>query len=249
MSNPNGDPRVRNLLLATLPPDLLSRIEPHLETVRLEQRTAIEYPGEAFARVIFPIDCVGSMVAIAADGRRIEVGLFGVEGMSGTSLLTGCDPSPLETFMQLAGSAYAIDTATLRTLLDEAPALRAHFLRYLHCLSIQTTQTALSNGLGKLEERLARWLLMCHDRVPGDRLDLTHEFLSVMLGVRRAGVTVGTHILEGKALIRAERGRMTILDRPGLEAEARGSYGVSEGEYERIFGCRFPTDREPPNPP
>jgi CRP-like cAMP-binding protein len=104
----------------------------------------------------------------------------------------------------------------------------------------QTSQTALSNGQSKLEERLARWLLMCHDRINGDTVELTHEFLSVMLGVRRAGVTVGTHVLEGKGLIRASRGGITILDREGLEEEAQGFYGVPEASYARLIGFDQP---------
>ncbi|SPJ24903.1 Crp/Fnr family transcriptional regulator [Palleronia abyssalis] len=241
MAKAFGPPNDHNILLASLSPDLRAVLAPHLELVRLEQRSALEYPQEKIERVTFPVDCVGSMVAVGDEGRRIEVGLFGFDGMSGTSIVMGVETSPLEVFVQVAGDGYTIDTEVFRGLLDQHDALELHFKRYIHCLNIQTTQTALSNGQSKLEERLARWLLMCHDRVSDDRMALTHDFLSIMLGVRRAGVTVGTHILEGKGLIRAGRGVITILDRDGLEAEARGSYGVAEKEYARLFG-NPPTD-------
>lgn len=231
-----GRPDDRNLLLSSLSPDLFEAVKPHLNLVRLEQRAALEYPQEQIEQVIFPVSCVGSMVAIGENNRRIEVGLFGFDGMSGTSLVSGAGTSPLEVFIQLPGHGNSIEADAFKELLSTHERLRAHLSRYLHCLTIQTTQTALSNGQSKLEERLARWLLMCHDRIAGDRMELTHEFLAVMLGVRRAGVTVGTHLLEGKGLIRAERGVITILDREGLEAEAQGSYGVSEKEYLRLFG-------------
>lgn len=231
-----GLPGDRNLLLASLSKELHELLDPHLDMVKLEQKTSLELPQEEIARVIFPVSCVGSMVATGAPNRRIEVGLFGFDGMSGTSIVTGAGTSPLETFVQVPGYGYAIEAEVLRGLLETHHPLRAHFMRYVHCLSIQTTQTALCNGQAKLEERLARWLLMCHDRIPTDRLEITHEFMAVMLGVRRAGVTVGTHYLEGKGLIRAERGVITIRDRDGLESEARGSYGVPEREYVRLFG-------------
>ncbi|KAF0675869.1 Crp/Fnr family transcriptional regulator [Profundibacterium mesophilum] len=236
MAKAFGQPTDSNRLLSSLSPALRSLLEPHLHLTRFERQSVLQYPQETIGCVVFPVGCIGSMVAVGNDDRRIEVGLFGFEGMSGASVVMGVDTSPLEVFIQVAGDGYAIDTDVFRKLLRQHDELAAHFTRYIHCLNIQTTQTALSNGQAKLEERLARWLLMCHDRVPGDRISLTHEFLSVMLGVRRAGVTVGTHLLEGKGLIRAERGIISVLDREGLEKEARGSYGVAEKEYLRLFG-------------
>lgn len=231
-----GRPSDRNLLIESLPPDLRAALEPHLELRHFEQRSELEYPDEPPERVTFPISCVGSMVAISKEDRRIEVGLFGFDGMSGTGIVSGAETTPLEVFVQVPGRAYVIDANPFRGLLDDHAGLRMHFTRYFHCLNIQTAQTALSNGHAKLEERLARWILMCHDRIANDRLDLTHEFISIMLGVRRAGVTVATHLLEGKGLIRAERGVITVLDRTGLEAEAKESYGMAEKEYNRLFG-------------
>ncbi len=225
----------RNHLLQSLSADDRARLDVHLEPVEMAMGMVLEMPGEKITRVYFPETGLGSMIAVGREGHRIEAGLFGFDGMSGTPVLTGGTQSPHETFMQIGGHGRAIATERLSELLDESASMRQHLLRFLQALFIQATHTALSNGRARLEERLARWLLMCHDRIEGDTMVLTHEFLSVMLGVRRAGVTVGTHQLEGKGLIRAGRGRITVLDREGLEHEARHCYGVPEDEYERLY--------------
>lgn len=225
-----------NNLIATLPEPDRVLIEPHLKAVDLGLGKSLEKPGERVETVYFPLSGVGSMVAVGSKGRRIEAGLFGREGMSGSTIVTAAERSPHETFIQVAGHGLSIEAGRLRELMDTSPSLTRHLLRYTQALFTQTAHTALSNGQAKLEERLARWLLMCHDRLDGDDLELTHDFLAVMLGVRRAGVTVGTHLLEGKGLIRAVRKRITIMDREGLEVEAQQSYGVPESEYIRLIG-------------
>ena len=122
----------------------------------------------------------------------------------------------------------------LRGLMEKSPALAAGLMRYAHVFAVQAGHTALANAQGKIEERLARWLLMAHDRLD-DELHLTHEFQSIMLGVRRAGVTTALHQLEKLALISTTRGCVTVLDRHGLEESANGLYGVPEAEFERLF--------------
>ncbi len=229
-------PKGQNNLLATLNESDSKLILPHLRQVELERGRVLEDPDRPVEMVYFPITGVGSMVAIGRDGRRIEIGLFGREGMSGTSVVSESDQTPMESFMQVGGHGLAIRAEMLRDVMESSPSMHRHFLRFLHVLLTQTSHTALANGHAKLEERLSRWLLMCHDRIDGDEMELTHEFMSVMLGVRRAGVTVGTHILEGKGLIRATRGRIIILDREGLEAQAMQSYGIPEDEYDRLIG-------------
>ncbi len=156
--------------------------------------------------------------------------------MTGIAIVMGDDQSPNETFVQLAGAGHVISAEHLRSALDSSPSLRLTLLRYAHTFVVQTAQTALANGRAKIDERLARWLLMASDRIEGPDLALTHEFLSVMLGVRRPGVTDALHRLEGDRLIRAKRSSITIRDRAGLERVANGSYGVSERDYERLFG-------------
>lgn len=233
LPRPNG----HNHLIATLSPENQALLQPHLSDVALEIGMVLEEPGQPIKQVVFPVSGITSiLVSGASNKRRIEAGLFGCEGMSATSILLGALSTPNELRVQVPGHAQQIRTETLRELLTQSLSLQQHFLKFIQALWIQTSQTALSNKNGSLEERLARWLLMCHDRVEGDRLVLTHEFIALMLGVRRAGVTEGTQILEGKGVIRAKRGEITVLDREGLEEEADGSYGVPEAEYERLFG-------------
>ncbi len=138
--------------------------------------------------------------------------------------------------VQLPGTGHRIEAAALREAMGAEPAIRERFLRYAQAFSVQVAHTTLANGRHTIQARLARWLLMCQDRVGGDNLDLTHEFLSLMLGVRRAGVTMATHDLEGRGLIKATRGRIRVIDRAGLEAAAPGIYDVPEAEYARLMG-------------
>ena len=229
-------PYGQNNLISTLSDADRSLIEPHLTPVQLGKGVVLEEPDTPIKQVHFLMSGVGSTVASDKNGRRIEVGLFGLEGMSGTPVVMHSGFSAHMTFMQIGGDGLAIEADSLRDLMQNSPSLQHHLLRYVQVLLMQTGRTALSNGQSKLEERLARWLLMCHDRISGDMINLTHEFLSIMLGVRRAGVTIATQVLEGKGLIRAKRGQIVILDRDGLQEEAQGSYGIPEAEYTRLIG-------------
>ncbi len=184
----------------------------------------------------FPETAIISVVARNHGGRSIEAGLIGFDGMTGIAVVLGDDQSPNETYVQLAGVGHVISAADLKSALDDLPDMRLTFLRYAHTFMVQTAQTALANGRAKIDERLARWLLMASDRVEDPEMNLTHEFLSLMLGVRRPGVTDALHRLEGEHLIRARRSSISIRDRAGLELVADGSYGVSERDYERLFG-------------
>jgi CRP-like cAMP-binding protein len=226
----------RNRLLGVLTPADLDRLRPHLQLTTLRLRQVLEEPHQPIQQVYFPESGLTSAVAHTKHDRGIEVGLIGWEGMSGLSVVMGNDRSPNETFIQAAGSGYRIPAEALRQALEASPTLRICLLHYVQAFLIQTSQTALANGRAKLEERLARWLLMVHDRFDGDEFPVTHEFLALMLGVRRPGVTVALHILEGAGLIRSTRGLLTVLDRQGLESVADGSYGVPEAEYERLIG-------------
>lgn len=225
----------QNNLISTLSVTDRALIGPHLKSVKLGKGAVLEEANTPISRAYFLTSGVGSTVASSKNGRRIEVGLFGFEGMSGSTVVLQGGHSSDESFMQIAGDGLEIEADVLQDLFQQSPSLQRHLLRFVQALQTQTAQTALANGQYKLEERLARWLLMCHDRISGDSMNLTHEFLAIMLGVRRAGVTVGTHLLEGKGLIQAERGRITILDREGLEDEAQDSYGIPEAEYARLI--------------
>ncbi len=229
-------PSGQNCLIHAMPAEDRALIEPHLKMCELEQQHLLEAANEPVETVYFPVSGIGSMIALGGQGRRIEIGLFGREGMSGTAVVMDTDKAPHEIVMQVGGRGFAIEAGRLRDIIASRPSVQRILLRYVQVLATQTAHTALSNGQSKLEERLARWLLMCHDRIGGDEMELTHDFLSIMLGVRRAGVTVGTHLLEGKGMIRATRGMIRILDREGLEELAEASYGVPEREYERLMG-------------
>jgi CRP-like cAMP-binding protein len=138
--------------------------------------------------------------------------------------------------VQCAGRGLRISAQRLREAMDKSAAIRNVLLQYGHAFVLQMSYTAIANGRSKLEERLARWLLMAHDRVDGDTLPMTHEFLSLMLGVRRPGVTLALHLLEKDGLIQASRGAILIADRRGLEQISNGAYGKPEAEFQRLFG-------------
>lgn len=226
----------RNLILASLSQRDAELLQPHLKPVNFKVCHSMEKPHTPIESVYFPETGIASIVAIGDHGRRIETGIFGRDGMSGSAIVMGWDSSPHEIYVQCAGAGQSIASDLLREAMDRSASLRNHFLRYIQFMMIQTAHTALANGRAKLEERLARWLLMYHDRLEGDELLLTHDFLALMLGVRRAGVTVAIHLLEGRGLIKASRGTIIVVDREGLVEKANGSYGVPEAEYKRLMG-------------
>jgi CRP-like cAMP-binding protein len=226
----------KNELLRRLTPGDLSLLEPHFERVTLKLKTVLQRPGAPIEFVYFPENCVASLVARMPRGRDAEVGVIGFEGMTGTPIVMGDDRQPCECVIQLPGDATRLPAKAMAEAIAASPTLRLFLLRYVQSLSTQTSFTALVNARSKLEERLARWLLMFADRVDGEELELTHEYLSIMLGVRRPGVTVAIQVLEGKGFIRAKRGVVIIRDREGLMELANGAYGVPEGEYERLVG-------------
>ncbi len=240
MSDPTR-PSVRNRLLAQLCSEDFDLLQPHLELVTLNRGDVLITPSQPIEHVYFLEAGITSVIANTAGGRRIEIGLTGRDGLAGTPDLLGVDSTPHETFMQIAGSGLRIKTGYLRQAIQQSPTLHALLLRYVQAFTIQTSHTALSNGSHKIEERLARWLLMCHDRLDGDDLPLKHEFIALMLGVRRASVTEAVNILERRGIIRAGRGNIVVLDRARLEERAGDSYGVPEAEYRRLIGP--PTDR------
>ncbi len=227
---------VRYLLLSKLSADDFLLLQPHLEPVVLDRGDVLVQPNEPIAYVTFPEAGVTSVVANTDGGRRIEIGLTGRDDLAGTPVLLGVDRTPHETFMQVAGSGLQIKTERLKEAMEQSPSIHDLLLRYVQVFTIQTAQTALSNGSHKIEERLARWLLMCHDRLDGNDLPLTHEFIAIMLAVRRAGVTEALNILEEQGIIRAERGNIVVLKRKKLEKAAGDSYGLPETEYRRLIG-------------
>ena len=186
-------------------------------------RMVIEEPHEPISQVFFPLSGITSVVTGEAD-QRIEVGMIGRDGMTGVSILLGADRSPHQCFVQVAGDALRMTVGAFKSALDAEPAMHRPFLLYARSFMLQTAQTALANGRFTIEQRLARWLLMTHDRTQDREIPLTHEFLSLMLGVRRPGVTIALHSLEEAKLIRNRRGCIVILDRAKLTEVAGASY-------------------------
>lgn len=227
----------QNRLLASLSPADLSPLRKSLKPIDLPVEMVLEKPNEPIEQVYFFESGIASVVA--GEGPRIEVGLIGREGMSGLSIVMGDDRSVNSTFMQGSGAGFRIGAKEFGRLLERSTTLRLSLLRYVQVFSTQVTQTAVANGRGKLEARLARWLLMAHDRFSQEPFPFTHRFLALMLGVRRPGVTVALHFLEGYGLIKATRGLITVVDRKGLETHADPSYGVPEAEYERLIGRKI----------
>jgi CRP-like cAMP-binding protein len=226
----------KNELLRRLSTKDFELLSPHLERVELELRTVVHPAGRPMEFAYFPDTCIVSSVAKVPKGKDVEVGMIGFEGMTGNALLLGDDRQPLECVIQYAGVASRVASSALAKAVAASPSLKAIFLRYVHGLSIQASYTAWTNARSTLEQRLARWLLMYADRIEGETLAVTHEYLSILLGVRRPGVTVGIQILEGKGLIRAKRGLVVIRDREGLIELAEGAYGIPEAEHKRLVG-------------
>ncbi|MGQ0534278.1 MAG: Crp/Fnr family transcriptional regulator [Caulobacteraceae bacterium] len=225
-----------NRLLSALSATDLALLSPHLTRVPLLTRALVEARDEVITHVYFIESGIVSVLARAGEKESIEVGLIGCEGVTGGGVILGDHRAPHEAFVQLQGSAMRIATPALCEALAESRSLHQLLLRFVHVFNIQIAHTALANGRVKIEDRLARWLLMVHDRIEGDEALLTHELIAQMLGVRRPGVTDALHELERKGMIRSQRGVVRIVDREGLETLASGTYGVPEREYRRLIG-------------
>lgn len=235
MSHPSQS-YVRNCLLSALSGDDYALLAPYLEAVPLEKGQLLIEKNVPFEHVYFPERGLGSVMSSAPSTQRVETSLFGRDGMSGISLVLGTAQTPQATIVQVEGDGYRIATGALEEAIGRSRSMHRLFLLYVQATVAQTSATALSNVVQSIEERLARWLLMTHDRMDGDELPLTHEFLSIMLGVRRPSVTTALHVLEGDHLISARRGLVTVLDRDGLVDLADGVYGEPEAEYHRLLG-------------
>ena len=227
---------IRNLLLAKLPSRDWALVAPHLEMVTLKERQVVEAPGKPITHVYFVETGMVSVVAENAEDHRIEVGVIGREGMTGVPVIHGDDRAQHLAYLRIGGHGRRMTAAAFLAALDKCPALRNLAWKSAHAFAIQTAHAALANGRAKLEERLARWLLMARDRLDGDSVPLTHELLALMLGVRRAGVTVTLHSFERRGLVATRRGRLTLLDRTGIEKIAGAFYGAPEAELKRLMG-------------
>lgn len=218
-----------NRILSRLSRQEFALLEPHLEAVDLPVRKSLEARRKRIDQVYFIKSGFASVVANGTSKPSIEVGIIGREGMTGLAIVMGHDRAQHETYIQVAGRGLRISAAKLREADERSMTLHRAILRYAHAFLLQTTTTALANGRSKIEERAARWLLMADDRIDGDDLPLTHEFLGLMLGTHRPGVTIALQALEKAGLITTRRSHITIIDRKGLEKSSNGTYIRSDG--------------------
>jgi CRP-like cAMP-binding protein len=226
----------RNKLLAAMSASDLALLRPHLKSLPMAVFTDMEQPHHRIEMVYFMDIGIASVVAVQPDDVKVEVGLIGREGMSGLAVVLGGDQSPNSTYIQVAGEGQRIPAKELRKAMAASESLRSLFLKFAQVFMVQTTQTAIANARANIDQRLARWILMAHDRMGDDTIRLTHEFLALMLGVRRAGVTVALQNLKRRKLIDSGRSQIVVRDREGIEGLARGYYGVPEKEYRRLIG-------------
>lgn len=222
-----------NKLLQSLSKSELGHLGKLLEAVTLDRDRQLATANRPIEHVFFPESGVASIVARTPEGHEAEAGLFGREGF-GPAI--GIDSTPFDVFIQIPGEGYRLPVAALRECIKASPDLAQKLLFFAHVMNVQMTCTGLSNAVHQVDERLARWLLMCHDRGDGDEIVLTHEFMSMMLAVRRPSVTSALHILEGNHFITAQRGHITMRNRDKLDELAVDTYGKPESENRRLLG-------------
>jgi CRP-like cAMP-binding protein len=226
-------PTIQNHLLNALSNEDLAQLQPHLQPMTVHLGQVLIPPHQPIDQLFFPLSGFASVTN--DDSDKIEVGIIGSEGLVGVAVLLGSDRTPLDHFVQAPGEVLCIDADAFRAAVDRSASMRNLFLRFVQTLLVQTAQTAFTNASFGIEARLARWLLMCQDRLGTDSLVLTHEFLSMMLGVQRTSVTLALQALEENGLIRARRGRVEVRSREKLKELADVSYGVAEAEYTRLI--------------
>lgn len=234
---PLEDPDDRgNRLLAAVPAADRRRMQERMEPVKFDLRQPVYEPGKPIEYVYFPLTAVISMLAVMDDGQAVEVATMGNEGMAGLPVFLGATTSPDLAFAQIPGRALRMPAGEFRELANGAGVVQALLQRYTQAFFVQLAQGAACNRLHSLDQRLARWLLMTHDRVGQDQFPLTQEFMAQMLGVRRATVTEAAGRLQQADLITYRRGIITILDRPGLEAASCECYRIITAEHARLLG-------------
>ena len=232
-----GDPHA-NRLLGLLPQGDYKRLHPHLQRIPLGYRQSLYRAHKPIGFVYFIETGVGSLVNTMANGDAAEVGTIGNEGLVGLPLLLGDDRAPTSVYVQVPGVGLRMKATLFEKELERSASMRAVMLRYAHAFFNQVAQSAACNQFHSLQQRCSRWLLMTHDRMQSDEFLLTQEFLAMMLGVQRTGVSAAAGALQRAGLIRYRRGNVTILDRRGLIKRSCECYGVSKKEFDRLLGDR-----------
>jgi CRP-like cAMP-binding protein len=224
-----------NHLLDRLSPEDFALLRPHLQEIKLDYLAPMIDSGRPVEFVYFPLSGVASLAKTMESGASAEVGTTGNEGFVGLPLLLDAGSAPTDVHMQVPGHALRMPGRELVNALDASRALRRLLLRYAYASYNQTCQLVACNRFHDVEQRCARWLLMAHDRMPRDDFLLTHEVLSMMLGVRRSSVTIAAGHLSEAGLIEYRRGHITIIDRDGLERRSCECYWSIRNEYERLL--------------
>lgn len=233
-SDGDGNSARSNGILSVLPNTVLEQFSAKLRPVKLVFGDVIYEPNQPVDYAYFPTSGVISLLAAFDDGSTVEAGVIGPEGILGTWIVLGADTTPHQAVVQSKGHALKLAVGDLRAVLHHDGLLMEALLRYTNALFAQVAQTAACNRVHRLEQRLARWLLLTHDRVHGDEFLLTQEFISRMLAVRRAGVSVAANALRQMHAIDYQRGNVTVLDRKGLEGASCECYRLVKTEYDRL---------------
>jgi len=229
-------PRSKNHLLSDLPSDEFKRIFSHLEEASLELGQVLYESGDRLEYIYFPTTAIISLLYIMENGATAEIGVVGNEGFLGVPLVLGGETTPNRAVIQSAGEALRMKSKALKAEFERGAVFHNLLLRYTQALLTQISQTAVCNRLHSLEQQLCRWLLLSHDRLDSDKLVMTHDLISNMLGVRREGVTLAAAKLVKRHLIKNVRGTITVLDRQGLEGLVCECYQVVNIEYNRLMG-------------
>jgi CRP-like cAMP-binding protein len=225
-----------NRLLSLLSDDDYERLRRHLSQVTLEYRKSLYEPSHPIEHVYFPIEGVASLVITMANGGSAEVGTIGSEGMVGLPVCLGDREAPSSVYVQVPGLALKLDAGVFRREFERSDTLHLVMMRYAHAFFNQVAQSAACAHLHRVEQRCCRWLLMTRDRMPSAEFLLTHEFLGMMLGVRRTTVTDVMGVLQKAGLVRYRRGHVTILDHEALRQRACECYEISRLEFDRLLG-------------
>ena len=229
------DKPTQNKLLAALPPADCDRLLAYLEPVKLPLGLVIFESGTKLRHLYFPTSGIVSLLYTMENGASTEIAVIGSEGAVGIALFMGGDSTPNRAVVQSAGGGYRLNAATVRAEFDRGGPLQHLLLRYTQALIAQMTQTAVCNRHHSVDQQLCRWLLLSLDRLPSNELAMTQELIANMLGVRREGVTEAAGHLQDAKLIRYNRGRITVLDRPKLEKRVCECYAVVRKEMERLL--------------
>ena len=232
---PSPPPARQNHLLAALPADEYARLSPHLELVPMPLGDVLYESGVQMRHVFFPTTSIVSLLYVMEDGASAEIAVVGNEGIVGVSLFMGGETTPSRAVVQSAGYAYQMKGQLLKDEFRRAGPMQNLLLRYTQALLTQMAQTAVCNRHHSLDQQLCRWLLLSLDRLPSSELVMTQDLIANMLGVRREGVTEAAGNVQKAGLIAYRRGRITVLDRAGLEARACECYAVVKKEFERLL--------------